>query len=85
MFVEQGVYKLFNQLLEAETLLAAGDDAKAQQVIAHVRSINPQTVRDFEDAGFRYLGLAHATSSLSSAMTRRESDGPMTALQEIGF
>jgi tetratricopeptide (TPR) repeat protein len=80
MFVEQGMYKLYNRLLEAETLLAAGKDAEAHKVIAHVRGINPELVREFEDARFRYLGLRRGEPSLDIATEQAEPDGTMTAM-----
>jgi tetratricopeptide (TPR) repeat protein len=80
MFVEQGMYKLFNQLLEAEALLAAGDDVEAHKVIAHVRSINPQMVKEFEESGFRNLGLDRSARSLSSAHRETEPDASTTAM-----
>lgn len=80
MFVEQGMYKLYNRLLEAETLLAAGKDADAHQILAHVRGINPELVEEFEETRFRYLGLGRGESSLSTAAKADETDGAVTAL-----
>ena len=81
-YVEAGVgmYKLFNQLLEAEALLAAGDDVEAHKVIANVRSINPQMVREFEESGFRYLGLDRSARSLSTAHKETEPGASTTAM-----
>jgi Flp pilus assembly protein TadD len=80
MFVGQGVTKLYNRLLKAETLLAIGNDAEAHKVIAQVRGINPELVEEFEDARFRYLGLGRGEHSFDTANTREEDDGAMTAL-----
>lgn len=80
MMVEQGMFKLYNQLLEAETLLAAGKDSEAHKVIAHVRGINPEMVGEFEDTGFRYLGLGRGKAPIETATTREQPDDSMTAL-----
>jgi len=80
MMVEQGMFKLYNQLLEAETLLAAGKDSEAHKVIAHVRAINPALVEEFEDTRFRYLGLDRRDPSLETATKQAEADGSMSAL-----
>lgn len=52
-----GMYKLYNRMLLAETLLAAGKTAEAHQLLADVRSVNSRMVEQFEGTGFRYLGL----------------------------
>ena len=80
MFVEQGMYKLYNKLLEAETLLAAGKDADAHTVIAHVRGINPQLVEDFEDAWFSYLGLGRGEPPLETATKQAGTEGAISAM-----
>jgi tetratricopeptide (TPR) repeat protein len=80
MMVEQGMFRLYNQLLEAETLLAAGKDSDAHKVIAYVRSINPELVGEFEDTRFRYLGLGRGEAPIETATTKEESDASMTAL-----
>lgn len=80
MLVGQGMEKLYNRLLEAETLLAAGKDAEAHKVIAHVRSINPEMVGEFEDTRFRYLGLERAEPSLDTATKQADPEGAMTAM-----
>jgi tetratricopeptide (TPR) repeat protein len=51
------VYKLFNRMVIAETMLAAGRDAEAHALLTKVRSVNPVMVAEFEDAGLRVLGL----------------------------
>jgi tetratricopeptide (TPR) repeat protein len=58
-FMEAGtaMYKLYNRLILAETLLAGGKNAEAHQLLARVRGVNPGVARNFEDAGFRVLGL----------------------------
>jgi len=69
MFVEQGMYKLYNQLLLAETLLAARQDAEAHEMLAAVRRINPPMVQEFEDTGFRILGLGSRLTLDSTRLT----------------
>ncbi len=58
MTVDRGMFKLFNQLVLAETLFAAGKDADAHELLAAIRRINPPIVQEFEDSGFRILGIA---------------------------
>lgn len=52
-----GMYKLYNRMLLAETLLAGGRVAEAHEVLAKVRSVNSRMLEEFEETGFRYLGL----------------------------
>jgi hypothetical protein len=52
-----GMFKLYNRLLMAETLLALGDDAEAHKILSKVRSVNPRFVEDFEEQGMKILGL----------------------------
>ena len=52
-----GMYKLFNQMVLAEVLLADQQDAEAHGLLAKVRSVNPMLVADFEDSGLKKLGL----------------------------
>jgi tetratricopeptide (TPR) repeat protein len=80
MKVEQGMFKLYNRLLEAETLLAAGKDSHAHKVIAHVRSINPELVGEFEDTRFRYLGLGRGETPIETVTKQEETDASMSAL-----
>ena len=54
----------YDSLLLAETLLADGKDAEAHQLIARVRGINPAMVEEFEESGFRLLGLGRGESSI---------------------
>jgi len=58
-FRDAGValFKLRNQTMLAETLLAKGDDAAAHRLLAKVRSVNPMVVADFEETGLKSLGL----------------------------
>ena len=51
------MYKLYNRMLLAETMLAGGKVAEAHEVLAEVRSVNPRMIEKFEETGFRYLGL----------------------------
>jgi tetratricopeptide (TPR) repeat protein len=55
--VDDGMYKLYNRMLLAETLLTDGKDAEAHSLLASIRSVNPAMVEDFEESGFRFLGL----------------------------
>jgi Flp pilus assembly protein TadD len=52
-----GLFKLYNRILLVETLLAAGDDGKAHQLLSKVRSVNPKMADEFEERGFKVLGL----------------------------
>jgi len=52
-----GLFKLYNRLLLVETLFAAGTDGKAHKVLSKVRSVNPRFAEDFEEQGFKMLGL----------------------------
>jgi len=54
---DSGLFKLHNQTMLVETLLAKGDDASAHQLLAKVRSVNPMVVEEFEEAGLQSLGL----------------------------
>ncbi len=58
-YVEAGTswYKLYNRMFLAEILLAEGEDAEAHQLLSQVRSVNPMMVAEFEDSGFKVLGL----------------------------
>jgi tetratricopeptide (TPR) repeat protein len=55
--VDLGMYKLYNRMLLAETMLAGGKVAEAHEVLAKVRSVNSRMLEQFEETGFRYLGL----------------------------
>jgi Flp pilus assembly protein TadD len=55
--VDIGMYKLYNRMFLAETLLAAGKDAEAHKLLAQIRNTNPALVAEFETSGFRLLGL----------------------------
>ena len=55
--VDTGMYKLVNRISLVETMLAAGEDAEAHQLLGQIRSINPAMVAEFEASGFRLLGL----------------------------
>lgn len=52
-----GLYKLFNQMILAEVLLADQQDAEAHGLLSKVRSVNPVMVAEFEDSGLKNLGL----------------------------
>ena len=80
MEVDFGMYKLYNRLLLAETLLAARQDADAHQLLAAVRRINPPIVQEFEEAGFRALGLGRGNAPLGVATPTVEPPSSMTAL-----
>jgi tetratricopeptide (TPR) repeat protein len=51
------LYKLFNRMILVETLLAEGKDTEAHQLLASARSVNPAMVEEFEESGFKVLGL----------------------------
>jgi len=53
----QGIFKLYNQMILVETLLADGQDAQAHQLLAEIRGTNPPMVAEFERSRFRLLGL----------------------------
>ena len=73
-YVEAGVgmYKLFNRIVLVETLLATGRDAEGHQLLADVRRINPAMAEDFQDSGFKTLGLGRGVRSAQSTETREE-------------
>jgi len=52
-----GLSKLNNRLVLVETLFAGGKGAEAHKLLAEVRGVNPAVAEDFEDSGFRVLGL----------------------------
>lgn len=49
--------KLNNRLVLVEVLFAAGRDADAHKLLAEVLSVNPAMAGDFQESGFRVLGL----------------------------
>jgi len=51
------IFKLHNRMILAELLLADGRDAEAHGLLANVRSVNPLWVAEFQDSGFKMLGL----------------------------
>ena len=51
------IFKLHNRLVLAELLLADGQDAEAHRLLTKVRSVNPVWVAEFQDSGFKTLGL----------------------------
>jgi tetratricopeptide (TPR) repeat protein len=51
------IFKLYNRMILAELLLADGQDAEAHGLLAKIRSVNPLWVADFQDSGFKMLGL----------------------------
>jgi len=51
------IFKLHNRLVLAELLLADGRDAEAHGLLTKVRSVNPLWVAEFQDSGFKTLGL----------------------------
>ena len=57
MMAGSGLFKLRNRLILVETLLAAGEDAQAHQLLSKVRSVNPAMVENFEEDGLKVLGL----------------------------
>jgi len=53
----EGIFKIYNSMILVETLLAAGQDAEAHQLLAEIRGTNPPLVAEFERSRFRILGL----------------------------
>ena len=51
------IFKLYNRMILAELLLADGQDAEAHGLLAKVRGVNPLWVAEFQDSGFKMLGL----------------------------
>ena len=51
------IFKLLNRLALAELLLADGQDAEAHGLLANIRGVNQVWVAEFEDSGFKLLGL----------------------------
>ncbi len=51
------IFKLENRMILAELLLAGGRDADAHGLLAKIRSVNPLWVAEFQDTGFKRLGL----------------------------
>jgi tetratricopeptide (TPR) repeat protein len=51
------IFKLHNRMVLAELLLADGQDAEAHGLLTKVRSVNPVWVAEFQDSGFKTLGL----------------------------
>ena len=58
-YIESGfaIFKLYNRMILAELLLADGQDADAHSLLATVRGVNPVWVEEFQDSGFKLLGL----------------------------
>ncbi len=54
---EPASFKLGNRLVLVEVLLAAGRDADAHKLLGEVLTVNPAMAGDFEESGFRVLGL----------------------------
>ena len=57
METEPARFKLNNRLVLVEVLFAAGRDADAHKLLTEVRSVNPAMAEDFQESGFRVLGL----------------------------
>ena len=53
----EGIFKIYNSMILVETLLAAGQDADAHQLLADIRGTNPPMVAEFERSRFKILGL----------------------------
>jgi tetratricopeptide (TPR) repeat protein len=58
-YIEVGsaIFKLYNQMIIAELLLADGKDADAHELMSKVRGVNPEWVAEFEESGHKVLGL----------------------------
>jgi hypothetical protein len=51
------IFKLYNQMILTELLLADGRDAEAHGLLTKIRGVNPLWVAEFQDSGFKMLGL----------------------------
>jgi tetratricopeptide (TPR) repeat protein len=51
------IFKLYNRMILTELLLADGKDAEAHGLLAKIRGVNPLWVAEFQDSGFKMLGL----------------------------
>jgi tetratricopeptide (TPR) repeat protein len=51
------IFKLLNRMALAELLLADGQDAEAHGLLTKIRSVNPLWVAEFQDSGFKMIGL----------------------------
>jgi tetratricopeptide (TPR) repeat protein len=67
-----GMYKLYNRLLLAEVMLAAGKSAEAHQLIADVRSVNSKMAEFVQESGFRILGLHRSERSARALESGKE-------------
>jgi tetratricopeptide (TPR) repeat protein len=58
-YIEAGstIFKLYNRMILAELLLADGQEAEAHGLLSKVRSVNPVWVAEFQDSGFKMIGL----------------------------
>lgn len=58
-YVEAGatIFKLYNRTILVELLLADGQDAEAHGLLSKVRGVNPVWVAEFQDSGFKVIGL----------------------------
>jgi tetratricopeptide (TPR) repeat protein len=54
---DASILKLQNRMNLAELLLADGQDAEAHALLSKVRSVNPVWVVEFQDSGFKLIGL----------------------------
>jgi tetratricopeptide (TPR) repeat protein len=58
-YIEAGsaIFKLYNRMILTELLLADGQEAEAHALLSKVRGVNPLWVEEFQDSGFKMLGL----------------------------
>jgi Flp pilus assembly protein TadD len=58
-YIEAGsaIFKLYNRTVLAELLLADGQDTEAHSLLAKMRGVNPEWVEEFQNSGFKMLGL----------------------------
>ncbi len=54
---ESAMFKIDNQIMLVETLLAQGKDAEAHTLLAKVRAVNPMMTAQFEEEGLKTLGV----------------------------
>ncbi len=57
MQTHEGIFKIYNSMILAETMLATGQDAEAHQLLADIRGTNPPMLAEFERSRFKILGL----------------------------
>jgi len=54
---DAAILKLRNRMNLAELMLANGQDGEAHALVSKIRSVNPVWVAEFQDSGFKLVGL----------------------------